>query len=133
MLFKGRLASMSLRQAYMLHVNVTRMCDPKGPEAAKFPLILSFPCTLRSSALPLLRLTCYQYGLRLLLFSLPLASSPSLLPPPFPCFLSITPPSSIPTSFLSFLPPYPFSLSPLYSFLTTVRYSTDTHAVKRGL
>lgn len=89
---------MSLR--HMLHVNATRMCDPKRPEAAKFPSILSFPCTLTHGAHPLLRLACYQDSLRLLLFS------PS-------CFLSITPPSYIPTSFLSFLLP----LSSFLSFL----------------
>ena len=105
-LFEWRLASTSLQ--HMLHVNVTRMCDPERPEAAKFPLILSFPCTLTYGAHPLPRLatsTVWDSS-----FSLPPASSPSLLPLTFlPHFF----PSSLPLPFPSILPTFLLSSSSL--------------------
>lgn len=114
MLFEWRLASMSLRQTYMLHVNVTRMFGPNGTEAAKF-LLAKFSAdhvlnqwwtsTVEACLLPIQFETSPFF--------------PSLLLPVHHYFLllscfSITLPPSFLASFLSFLPPSSFSLPPSY-------------------
>ena len=115
MLFKGRLASMSLRQAYMLHVNVTRMCDPKGPEAAKFPFNSQLSMYVKKQCPSIAKV--YLLPVRF--------ETPPFFPPS--CFLSITPPSSFPllpfhhssilhSYLISFLPSS-LSLFPLSSVL----------------
>lgn len=112
MLFEWRLASMSLRQTYMLHVNVTRMFDPNRTEAANSSLVLSWPCTQ-----PMVNIHCWG------LLATNTVWNVSFFP--HSCFLFITISSSFPASPSLFPPPFwphffPFSLPlPFPSLLPT--------------